>query len=348
MRLAILDPRNGDRTAELFVVGEDGSLESRFALGYVPEVTFNPPTQELIVLDSDVHTSPTRHYLKIFDADTLTERLVREIPIRPMYAGFPGRSIGGRMSRSGRYIYFVESGEIVRLPDDLTFRLRVARYDRVLDRVELGKFSVASCHVGFGIVGDSEEELFFHLSCDYPSTIAVGSFGSVDWSMIRLVELASRQHGPQETNGSWLDRKSARLYCVDRQGTVYCTDLAERRARQLAALHLDDGAGIPMHQIYGADGVIYIGVAESDEEQGPGLVSEIRYLAADSGGSMGRHRLPHRVASFVVSPDGELLAGANPYSGTVYLMDLSSGQEYWRIDQLGQTPAEIIPIDWDR
>ena len=226
--------------------------------------------------------------------------------------------------------------------DDLTFRLTSVRWDRQLDAMEVGLFCVESCHVDYGIVGDNDDSLFFHLSCECSSTVALGSFYSSDCKLIRMENLPRRQHGPLETNGSWLDTARGFLYCVNREGVIYEVRLNERTSRVLAHLRLGPEQGVPVHQIYGAAGEISVGVAEDSEGMGLGMVSEIWSVSADTGEFLERRVLPQPAMNFVVTPDGKQLAAVNPYSRDVFCLSRETGEEIWSLCGFGNTPGEII------
>jgi hypothetical protein len=243
------------------------------------------PSQELVVLESDACAEPMKYYLRLIDAASMAETARREIPVRPMYAGFPGRSIAGCISPSGRYVYFLRSGPVIRDGDDLAFRLTPARWDRTADAIEVAPFHVDSCHVDYGLTGSGEQDLFLHLSCECASTVAFGSFSSPECTLLRMEILPSREHGPLETNGSWLDRARDCLYCANRQGTIYEVQLREKSSRVLAALRLGRSCGVPVHQITGALGMVHVGVAEESGDMGLGMVTEIWSVYAASSAS---------------------------------------------------------------
>jgi hypothetical protein len=344
MHFLVVDPLRVSPAGRLHRIGPGGSPEGEIAVGYATEVTFNPAARELLLLESDAEAQPMKYFLRTLDADRMTERSRREIPIRPMYAGFPGRSAGCAVSASGRFVYFLRMGPVFRHGDDLTFRLMTARWDRKLDAVETGRFYVDSCHVDYGIAGDGEDDLFIHLSCECASTVAFGSFGSDACEYVRMEDLPRREHGPLETNGSWLDKAQGFLYCVNRIGTIYRIRLREKTSRVFAPLRLGEGKGVPVHQIFGAAGEIHIGVAEDNQDVGLGMVREIWSVSADTGEFLGRRLLPFPIMSFVVTPDGKQLAGVNPYSRTVYCMDRETGDEVWRLDGFGAAPGEIVIV----
>jgi len=344
MHFLVVDPMRGVPTGLLHRIASDGSPEGEIPVGYSTEVTFHPGTRELLLLESDAEAKPMKYSLRTLDADHMTEGVRREIPVRPMYAGFPGRSAGCAVSASGRFVYFLRTGPVLCYEDDLVFRLTPTRWDRKLDTIEVGRFYVDSCHVDYGLAGDGEDDLFVHLSCECASTLAFGSFGSDGCEYVRMADLPRREHGPLETNGSWLDKARGLLYCVNRIGTIYEIRLAEKTSRVFAPLRLGEGKGVPVHQIFGAAGEIHIGVAEENQDVGLGMVREIWSVAADTGEFLGRRLLPHPIMSFVVTPDGEQLAGVNPYSRTVYCMDRKAGEDIWRLDRFGEAPGEIVIV----
>lgn len=134
MKILVLDPQNGDSFAQLFVLdAEDGSGEV-LQLGYSPEVVSSAGARELAVVETEPGQddgNPTRYWLKCYDADSLRLKRQLETPVRPMYAGYPGRSHHVMASPSGRFLYLFESSIVFRYPaDENVFRLRVLRYDR--------------------------------------------------------------------------------------------------------------------------------------------------------------------------------------------------------------------------
>src|SRR5687767_14028961 len=129
MRILVLDPRRGSLNADVLVLGgPDLSIQATLRLGYVPEVIYDAANREIVVVDTDLVQSngeATRFWLKTFDADTLQPRLKCEIPVRPMYAGFPGRSHRVATDASGRFIYALESAI---LRSAVGFRITTNRY----------------------------------------------------------------------------------------------------------------------------------------------------------------------------------------------------------------------------
>src|SRR5689334_22334714 len=112
MKIFVLDPRDGDACSDLFVVDENEGVVDQIRLGYVPEIRHDPVAGELVLVETELPASPgepTRYWLKCYDAHSLRLSHKQEIPVRPMYAGGPGRSTRVAPTRSGRYVYFLES-----------------------------------------------------------------------------------------------------------------------------------------------------------------------------------------------------------------------------------------------
>ncbi len=346
MKILVLDPRSGDSCADLFVVDFASGASDRLRLGYVPEVHYDAAAGELAVVDTELpQTSgvPARYWLKCYDLGTLRQTRRHETPMRPMYAGFPGRSTRLVSSSSGRYLYFLQSEGIRRYPEEDIFRLRVHRYDRRHDAIELGDLVVDSCLLDFGPLGGSEDELFLHLSCDFPSTIAFGKFPAPGLTLLRLEDLPSRSHSPRETCGSWLARESGTLYCVTGEGKIYRVRHAEEPAL-LLELPLTPPRSVPLHHLYGGGGRLFVGVAADDNERSLGLASEIWQVSLSHGTVASVTKLPLPVMNFVTTPDGATLIGVNPYATTLYLMDLGSGKPLKLMDDLGVSPAEVLLV----
>lgn len=342
MSFFLLDPMSGGLSGMLYRFDGDGEPAGEISVGYSAEARYQPHTNELVVLESEAGGPEMKYSLRILDAARLEEKLCCEIPVRPMYAGYPGRSVAGSVSPSGRFVYFLHIGAAILCGDDPTFRMVPARLDRKSGQVQLGAFHVDSCKVDYGVAGDGEEGLFLHLSCECASTIALGSFSSPDCGFLRMETLPAREHSPQETNGSWLDSSRALLYCVNRQGTIYEADLRQRTARVLARLRLPRGYAVPVHQIWGAGGQIHVGVAEDRGNMGLGMVTEIWSVGAETGAFVERRRLPRPIMNFIVTPDNRRLLGVDPYSRTIFCQDRATGEEVWS-RRHGATPAEIIP-----
>jgi hypothetical protein len=343
VRFAVLDPLDTPLSGRLFLLSPQGSIENEVVLGYSAEVRFQPHTRELLVLESEADVAaPMKFFFRLLDSESMRQTVRREIPTRPMYAGFPGRSVAGPISSSSRYVYFLRSGPVIRYGDDLAFRLTPARWDRKSDTIEVGEFHVDSCHVDYGLTGNNEDDLFLHLSCECASTVALGSFQSPNCHFIRLEDLQRRQHGPMETNGSWLDSTRHYLYCVNRNGDIYEVKLREGTSRVLAHLQLGPNRSVPVHQIWGAAGEVHIGVADDIGNMGLGRVTEIWSVCAETGEFLGRRLLPCPLMNFVVTPDGKQLVGADPYSRFVFCLDRESGEQVWGLKGIGKAPSEIL------
>lgn len=345
MRYLVLDPRNGDRSADVFVI-EPGARrpERRIRFGYVPELRQDPANGELLMVETELRregSDQTRYWLKRFDPATFRLLGQVETPVRPMYAGFPGRSNRLSPSRSGRYVYVLQLGRHPERRD--VYRTTVHRYDRRADVLEAGATTVDSCMVEFGPSGPTDDDLYFHLSCEYPSTVAYGHFGREDLELTPLCELSARTSHARETSGSWLDRESGTLYCVSGDGTIY--RVRPREAPQiLARLPLVEPACVPLHAIQGAGSSLFVAVSASLHERGLGLASVLWPVSLDDGSVGRRIALPVPVINFVLEPDGGRLLGVNPYLRRFFVQDLATGAVVQSVDDVGCTPAEVLVV----
>src|ERR1700689_4225764 len=97
MRILVLDTRNGEEISDLFIADPATRKVDQLRLNYVPEFTYDHAWHQLLVVDTELddrHTArEARYWLKFYDGESL--ELVRKIetPARPMYTGFPSRSI---------------------------------------------------------------------------------------------------------------------------------------------------------------------------------------------------------------------------------------------------------------
>jgi hypothetical protein len=350
MRLLVLDPRSGDSCADLYVIYTESRSMRRQRLGYVPEFRYDAAGRELLVVETDpgrrLWQREPRYWLDAYDPATLRRIRRRETPSRPMYAGFPNRSHRLSLSPSGRYVYMLESSMAWRQPvEDSGYRLTAWRYDRTRDVMEPGCFAVQSCMVAFGTVGEDEDELYFHLACDYPSTVATGRFGSGDVRMTQLEAVAPRHHCPQETRASWLapDRRS--LYCLTGEGVIHRMDCVSGGSRRWFRMPLDEGQSVPLHSLDGAGENLFIGISEDEGERSLSLSSEVWQVSLETAHVVRRLALPFSVINFVVSRNGEFLAGVSPYDRRAFVMEVGTGRVREDIEKLGISPAEIQFLD---
>jgi hypothetical protein len=348
MKFLVLDPRNGERCADLFVVDAADGSRRALRLGYVPEVLYDAAARELAVVDTqfdDSPGSPRGYWLKCYDPESL--RLVRRVrtPARPMYAGYPGRSHHIMAGGGGRYLYVFGTEVVFRFPEaDNVFRLQVYRYDRARDLLEPGGPAFESCMLDCGSHGSDGEGLYFHLSCDHPSTVAFGRFGSPGLAWVRLEELPPRGHCPQETCGSWFCPETQSLFCVTGEGAVYEVDCRQGRESRLLRLPLAGERSVPLHQLHGGGGRLFVGVAAGGEERGLGLASEVWHVSRADMSVTRVTKLPIPLINFVATPDGELLAGVNPHARVFVVLDAATGKILNGLDDLGVSPAEVQSV----
>jgi hypothetical protein len=343
MKILVLDPRNGDAVTDLYVADPaDRSLES-MRLQYVPELHFDPAARQLLIVETELDCGPERdgtsYWLRLLDAETL--KLVRTVatPTRPMYAGFPNRSTRVSGTPSGRYVYVQE---LCMPPGRVDiYRTLVHRYDRERNVLERGAPVVDSCVVAFGVLGPGDDELFFHLCCEEPSSVLVARFDSPGGELVRMTELPARKYSLEETCGSWLDAASQSLFCTDRAGAIYRVRRPPEETSLFARLPIATPRTVPLQHIHGADGRLFIGVARSDGERSVSLASEIWTMSIEDAAVMKATTLPAPVINFVTTADGSYLVGVNPYRRALYVVDLGTGKLVDQIGDLGITPAEV-------
>lgn len=345
MKLLIIDPRRGKSSADLFILEAGSSEMKKMPLGYVPELHYDAVRHQIVIVETQIRknsSEQTRHWLKCLSADNLDLRLQKETPERPMFSGYPGRSTRVKSSRSGRFLYFLESR--IHPTAIQIYRLLVHRYDYEKDEIQTGRIKIDSCLIDFDQIGENEDELCFHLSCEYPSVVAFGNFTSAKLEMLNLEELSPRTHGPKETCGSWFSKRKNRLYCVNGEGAVYEVNLSAKTSKLLSRLLLKPGSLIPLQQIYEAGESLLIGVSADVGERGLSMASEIWQISTASGELLDKIKLPFPVMNFIVTPDNQLILGVSPYQKAVAFVELSSGKTLGVRDEIGISPAEIIFI----
>lgn len=342
MRYLVLDPRRNAVRSTLFEV-QASAVASETTVGYAPEVHYDAAADEVLVLDTefdDPCAAPVGQRLKRFHGRTLELIAEREIPERLMYAGFAGRSATIASCASGRYAYFVTvTGVVNESEGDVAFRLAPMRYDRRNDVIEAGAPSVVSCLLDFGVW--NEDDIYLHLMCDYPSTVARGQFRSPDLEFVSLEQLTPRNHSERETCASWFDRANRTLYCVTRGGAIHSIKNTASNCR-LGHLPLEHEQSVPLEHLQGGGGYLFVGVANDDNERSVSLASQVWRMSLENPADIQVFGLPIPVINFVVSPDGRRLIGSNPYLRTVFAVDLATGTVETWIEQLGMSPAEII------
>jgi hypothetical protein len=259
-----------------------------------------------------------------------------------MYTGYPGRSTRVASSPTGRYILHLGLEFIERTPvEDSVYRLQALRFDRHTGTCETGRLAIDSCTVCFGHLGQDDEDLYFHLSCDFPSTVAFGRFSSPEYDLVRMIELPARQHSPRETCGSWKDSKHEKLLCIDGTGVIYEVRRKPPQSRVLTSLNLKSEQSIGLQHLCGGGASLFAGVSSSTEERSLSLVSEIWQISAADGRLQQVLHSPVPLLNFVVSDSGDLLAGTSPYSRSVVLLDVQTARCYVELQGVGRTPAEV-------
>jgi hypothetical protein len=346
MQVLVLDPRNGDDHADLYVF--DPALHSRatLRLGYVPELHCDAARRELVVVETELEPrdgAGARYWLKCFDTESWGLKDQREIGERPMYAGFPGRSYRVTSSPSGRYLYALQSHMIPRLPEaEDVFRVTVVRYDRQRRVLEAGRPIVDSCLVDFGCLGNGDEDLYFHMSCDFPSTVAFAKFSSPELEWVRLEETPARTHLPQETCSSWRAGPEGPLYCITREGKIFQVRRGPTEMKVLTHLELGKRRSIPLSHLDGCGDSLFVGVAGDDGDRSLGLASEVWRVARADGSVVRVLKPPTPIMNFVATPDGRTLYGVDPYEGVLFSLDAATGKPLAGIRGLGNSPAEVL------
>jgi hypothetical protein len=345
MKILVLDPRNGDHCADLFIVDAAKWVVERMPLGYAPELHYDAQACELVVVETSLQVANgecTRYWLKRYSATTLGLIGEQETPVRPMYAGYPNRSTRIKSSPSGRYLYLLEA---MPHPTEVgTFRLLAHRYDRMLERLEPGRLAVDSCMVDFDHLGDNEEDLYFHLACEFPSTVVFGCFSSPELAWVRMDDLPGRVHSPRETCGSWVAKPSRTLYCIAGNGTIYQVRRQPPASALFLKLPLTNSRSIPLKQLYGSGNWLFAGVSTDDGERSLGLASEIWQVSLAGAKVVRVIDLPFPVINFVTTADGEYLVGVNPYNRMLCLVETASGLVLEIIEDVGISPAEVMLI----
>lgn len=345
MKLLILDTRRGGHNADLLIL-EDGNPEmKKMQFGYVPELHYDATNHQIVVVETELknnNSDRTQHWLKCFSANNLELLLQKQTPARPMYAGYPGRSTRVKSSPSGRFLYFLES---TMHPDAFDiYRILVHRYDYQKDEIQAGQIKIDSCMIDFDQFGADEDELCFHLSCEFPSVIAFGNFNSPELELLQLEKLPPRTHGPKETCGSWFSKNKNELYCINGEGTIYKVNSPSNISKSLVTLPLKEGNFIPLQQICETDGSLLIGVSTDIGERGLSLASQIWRVAVDDGEILDKIQLPFPIMNFIVTPDDYYMVGVSPYQCAIVFVEMSSGKILGMRDNIGVSPAEVLAI----
>jgi|GEM_PF-5965446 len=340
MKILVLDPRNGDGCADLYVMREDDSRIECLRLGYVPELHYDARAHQLVVVETELYDGGSKHWLKCYDADTFQLLLLLETPVRPMYSGFPGRSFRVKSSETGRYLYFLESTIHPRLID--LYRIRVHRYDRQQERMESSPMVIDSCMADFDQFGECDDELCFHLSCEFPSTLAFTRFDSPELRMLQLEEVESRTPSPRETCGSYFSKEKAACYCITGEGAIHVAENNPPRSRLLTKMKLKGERSIPLAQIYQSGDSLLVGVSVDMGMRGLSMASEIWRLDAEDGEVLDVFKLQMPVMNFVTTPGGSFLLGVNPYENALMMLEVATGKTLGFKDKLGISPGEVL------
>ena len=213
MRLLVLDSCSGRSSTKLYGLSADSSRVRSRNLQYAPEMAVSDEgvwTCETELGGGRWWRRPTRCWLRRYDSESLRKVEETEIAFRPMSTGYPGRSQYLAPASTKRFVYVLHQTFIPREPImSSAYRQTVCRFDRDSGRVEAGKLGVESCLVAMGVSTRNGEaggdDIFLHLACDYPSTVAVGRFHEAEPDWLRLENLEPREHSAMETIASWFD-----------------------------------------------------------------------------------------------------------------------------------------------
>jgi hypothetical protein len=343
MKLLILDTRRGNPQADLFIADEQDLQFRKLQLGGVPEIHYDEANHQLVVVETELGKNDQRRFwLKCFSADSFELKFQLETPLRPMYSGYPGRSTRVKSSPSGRFLYFQEQ---TTHPTSIEiYRLLIHRYDSQTGNTELGTLKIDSCLLDFDIFGEDENELAFHLSCEFPSVIAFGTFKAEELEYLPLETITSRTHTLQETCGSWFSRKKKRLFCITGEGVIYDIRSNPPQVRLITRLKISKGSFIPLQQICECGEFLLVGISININERGMSLASQIWQVSIQTGEITKKIKLPFPIRNFVTTPDNQIIIGISPYQKALILIETKSGSILGIKEQIGLTPAEVLVI----
>lgn len=345
MKLLVLDTCKGSNTADLFIFEAGKTDFEKMSLGYVPEIHYDAVNQQLVIVESEISKDKselTRHWLKCFSTDNFELTLQVSIPQRPMYSGYPGRSNHVKSSLKGNYIYFLETDihpEIIDL-----YRLLVHRYNLEKDEIESSSIIIDSCMIDFDQCGENEDELCFHLSCEFPSVLAFCKFDSNELNLVKMEDLPSRTHGSKETCGSWVSKDKKTIYCVNGEGSIFKINSDSKVSEKMTQLDLPQESSIPLQQIYGNNSSLLVGVSKNIGERGLSLASQIWKISAENGELLNKIELPFPIMNFVTTPDEQHIFGVSPYHKAFCLIEAKTGTILGMRDNIGNSPAEVLVI----
>ncbi len=345
MKLLILDTRRGKQYTDLFIADEDDLQFNKMRLGYVPEIHYDQANHQLVVVETELgknELEQTRYWLKCFSLDSMELVLQQETPLRPMYSGYPGRSTRIKSSLSGRFLYFQE--QTIHPSSLEIYRLLVHRYDYKTNKIETGQIKIDSCLLDFDQFGADEDELCFHLSCEFPSVIAFGNFNSPDLEFLQLEEISPRMHTPRETCGSWFSKEKKALFCITGEGTIYEIKNNPPTARLIARLPLPKRSSIPLQQLCESYQSLLVGISSNIDERGLSLASQLWRISIETGEILDKIELPFPIRNFVTTPDGSLIVAVSPYQKAIMLIEINSRKVLGIKDGIGMTPAEVLII----
>lgn len=345
MKLLILDTRQGKYYSDLFIADEGDLQFSQMPLGYAPEFYYDQANHQLVVVETELgkkQFEPARYWIKSYGADSMELKLQIETPLRPMYAGYPGRSTRIKSSLSGRFLYFQE--QTIHPTSLEIYRVLIHRFDYQTNKIERGEIKIDSCLFDFGLMGENEDELCFHLSCEFPSVIAFGNFNSPELEYLPLEDISPRTHSLQETCGSWFSNNKKSLYCITGEGTIYEIKNNPPQTRLIVRLKIPKQSFIPLQQIYESQESLLIGISSNIDERGLSLASQIWLVSIESGEITSKIELPFPIRNFVTTPDNHIIVGVSPYQKAVILIEKDSGKILGMRDGIGITPAEVLVI----
>jgi hypothetical protein len=187
--------------------------------------------------------------------------------------------------------------------------------------------------------------LYFHLSCERPSTVALASFSSPEVTFVELEALPSRSHSARETCASWFDRHTRTLFCATREGSVFRVDGENGHAVRWLDAQVPEPSSVPLFHLYGSDRSLWLAVAANDDERCVGLSSHVLQVDKSTAAVVRTIALPAPLLNFVVSRDGALLAGVNADDNILVVVNLITAKTVKIVENLGTAPAEVLFVD---
>ncbi len=341
----VVDPNalsitNPSQSSIFALAPETGEARARFVTRYLPSAAISPEGRFLYVMDSSLTPGSQGswdHFLTAFD--TQTRQVIWQITLprgREFYQGYPYQQEVWT-SPDGRWLYMRLSA------------YRLLKVDTTTHQIVREINSGWACNLAMKLT--LVDTLF---------TICDGQFQTLDLTSLQRGEVLPLpgfqvlsplivKDQPLVANVNAVSEATQvnQLYVVTSRSDVITINFRGRPKAQSVHLDVPSGWELAAREPFAItpDGrILYIGASPAGSSAlDQGVVEEVWAYATTTGQRVGTVRPTHGAFNFAVSVNGRWLYTVNPHKRTLSIIETATLREVKVIENLGRSPAWIIP-----